>query len=342
MDMISFIRSYSSAVKFMAQGKHGTPDWNPTPHPEADLEQVAKRDTDPLWGYHRGLIGYSGYPLETANDKGMEGSHKGYNVLLHSQSAPSTPTEYSFNHTRYGPDSVDHTETIPPGLATLEELRYRQGQGDADLQLTRNAHIDPEHGGELDAFHPANNPRHANLWGGNAGRRPWYDTLFPLQDLIHHSEPHDPYRLLAASVRSGNRHALPHLVNLLQKRDNPGGWYSGWGALARAMEERTGDLSAHEVFRRAHAIATASAKHSQDPEGHGHITNGIEEGNADRGVLPGHSGDGVPEPELTGYGALADHMEENGLPQYAQLLRTELANVLPQFRKAPRRKGSRL
>jgi uncharacterized protein (TIGR02996 family) len=192
--------------------------------------------------------------------------------------------------------------------------------------------------GPFSPNHPDNRGYYNQLWSfhSSGGRRPWFNSVFPLQHLIYFATPHDPYRLLAASVMSGNRHALPPLVDLLKRRDNPAGWSPIWSALAKAMEERTGDLPPDEVFRRAHAIATATEPLSADPAGHGQITEGIVRQNLDAGrygVAPGDPGPmDNATPELTGYGALADHVEENGLPQYAQLLRAELANVLPQFR----------
>ena len=281
------------------------------------------------------MVSYGGYPIETPQDAAIEGKANGYHAVLGTQVMPSTPGRYSHYETCYGPGTVDHTATVPEGLQTREQRleALREGANDnADEILTRNANLDAEGvGGDLDAFHVANNPRYASLWGPTGGRRPHYDTIFPLQALIGNARPHDPYRLLAAAVRSGNRHALPALVDLLKRRDNPAGWYSGWSALAKAMDDRIGDLPVQEVNRRAAAIAKHTAKHSSDSEGHRQLMEGIAEANTDKA-----------EPDLTGYAALADHMEENGLPQYAQLLRLELANALPQFRATPKRKGSRL
>lgn len=315
-------------------GKHGTPSWNPAPHPDADPEQVAKRDTDPLWGYHRGQIGYGGHPIETSDDRVMEGKPNPFNLALDSQITEQTPPQPgSYTATRHGLVPPDYRHTVPVGF-TVDRTENRKDNADKELTV-RNAHLDPtlDSNGDLSPFHPNNRGRYDTLFSHGVGRRPWFDTVFPLQQMEWHAAPHDPYRLLATSVLSGNRHALPHLVDILKKRDNPAGWYSGWAKLAKAMEDRVGDLPYADVFRRVNAIAFHSGKHSQDPEGHHAIGKG-----ASAAADPYHS----KSPDLTGFAALADHLDEHGLPQYAQLMRLELANVLPELRKTPTRKGSRL
>jgi hypothetical protein len=91
------------------------------------------------------------------------------------------------------------------------------------------------------------------------------------------------------------------------------------------MEGRVGDLPPETVLRRVGAIARHSAKHSNDPVTHEQLAAAA-----------------VESQQPTAFAALSDHMEENGLPQYAQLIRLELANLEPGMRSKPRRKGSRL
>lgn len=315
MDIARFSRKYAEALRYMAVGKHGTPQWNPTPHPEADPAVVANRDSDPLWQYHRNLRDYSGN-------------------MPKSPMWPEGPNGYSAVHkSSTGGHSEAPTLPLPIGMITHAEARQRfvdhqaGVNNDADMALS----TDPDGFGltnlvESEQSNHSNVKAQRELWNFHGtGRRPWYKTLFALQDLGNFAAAHDPYRLLAHSVKSGNRHALPELVDLLQKRDNPAGWYSGWSALAKAMEERVGDLPLTDVLRRADAISQATAQHSDNPHEHHQLATAAREG-------------GDP----TGYLAMADHMQENGLPQYAQLLKSELANVIPSLRKQPRRKGSRI
>jgi hypothetical protein len=329
--MSTYTEDYDQVLKYSA-GKHGTPTWNPKPHPDADPEQVAKRDSDPLWEYHRGIRAYGGHRFADSRNpsrtKQVEGKATEHLPILGTQFMPSTPGRYSMTETEYGPDTLDLTHTVPTGFVNREQwLEGAKGERGADRLLTQNAHLDPGGvGGELDRFHAANNPRYVQLWGHQAGRRPWYDTIFPLQDLAEKAAPHDQYRLHAAQVLSGNRHALPPLVDLLKRRDNPAGWYSGWGHLARAMEQRTGDLPPEEVWRRSMAILKASAKHSSDPDTHEAVARGL---------------DHTPH-EFHQLNHFRDHMTEYGLEPYADAIRYELANVMPELRTVPRRKNSRL
>lgn len=318
-----------------ASGKYGTPEWNPPPHPDADPDRVANRANDPLWGYHRYQVGYSGVPIENMTDRAM-GKPNGYLPVLHSQLEPQDPfIPGSFFHHRYGPLAVDHTSTLPEGFTTADHARSRwtEDRDAADLILTsrmlnRN-NIDRDHpdgmSGILSPMRQENRPRYENLWGRTGtGRRPWFNTVFALQELENYAAPHDPYRLLATAVLSGNRHALPPLVDLLKRRDNPAGWYRLWPTLAKAMADRVGDLPPEDVLRRVSQIGEHTAGMSRNPDEHYAISDRAR-----------HTGD------LTGYAVLADHMDENGLPQYAQLLRAELANVMPQMRH-PTKGRSRL
>lgn len=304
----------NSYLKY-AMGKHGTPDWNPTPHPEADPELVAKRDSDPLWQYHRNLRDYSGdMPKGPTWPEGPGGE-----MVVH----PATV------------DNWDKPLTLPtpPHFLTGTEAgnRWRAHQmgenTDADLMLSTSGD-----GFGLTNLNEVDNPNHSNvraqrlLWDFHgSGRRPWYKTIFSLQSLRQSAAPHDLYRLLSDSLKSGNRHALPALIDLLKRRDNPAGWYKGWAALAKAMNERIGDLPLADTLRRAGAIAKFTAHHSADPDQHQALAEKAAE-----------SGDPI------NYAVLADHMDENGLPQYAQLMRLELAGQMPEFRKTFDRKGSRL
>jgi hypothetical protein len=214
--------------------------------------------------------------------------------------------------------------------------RFERGEeGAADLQLdVPQGRGQPV--GDLFTHHDDNLGRHEAIWNrepGNASWRDWRASFYGLGKLKNMGAPHDPYRLLSLSILSGNRHALPHLVDLLQKRDNPVGWFSGWGKLAKAMEDRVGDLPYADTYRRAAAIALHSGQHSADPKGHHELAAAASAAGG-----PYHA----DNPDLTGFAALADHMDEHNLPQYAQLLRAELANQLPALRKTPRRKNSRL
>lgn len=319
-------------------GKYGTPEWNPPPHPQADPDVVANRANDPLWSYHRYQVGYSGVPIETTTDRAM-GKPNGYLPVLRSQLEPQQPfIPGSFFHHRYGPLAVDHTATLPEGFALLADTQKRHlpSNDDADIiltsRLTNRNNPDHRHPGSyldgvLSPMRRENRAVYEMMWGQNAhdlqgqpvGRRPWFNTIFTLQELENHAAPHDPYRLLASAVISGNRHALPPLVDLLKRRDNPAGWYRLWPVLARAMEQRVGDLSPEGVLRRVAAIGEHTASISNNPRDHYAISDRARE-----------------QGDLTGYAILADHMEENGLPQYAQLMRAELANVMPQFRSQPK------
>lgn len=299
------------ALKYAA-GKHGTPSWNPPPHPEADPDVVARRDSDPLW------MGHQGRPL-IDNGRNAGVGIAPWAVARHEQ--------IQYHH----PDP-DRTTPIPTGMVRwADAVEHYDNDADADVELTRRA---PRRNhrpyADLSPLHDANLSRYTLLFGGGGPtylgqRRNWWNTVFPLQDLESFAAPHDPYRLLASSVLSGNRHALPHLVDLLKRRDNPAGWYDGWAKLAKAMDERIGDLPASEVRRRGLAIGDATTKHSTDPDTHHQLLE------AARGTE-----------DWTPMLALADHMEESGLPQYAQLLQLELANVLPHLRKTPKNKRSRL
>lgn len=315
-------------VKYAA-GAHGTPAFNPPPHPLADPDAVAKRDGDPLWQHHRGLLDSGGYPIVTAQDRMMEGKPKGYLVALRSQIRRDDPPQAgSYTATRHGLVMPDHTAAIPTGFITHAEWTANwQASRDAstpDRWLRRSpndthGNIDTASVGAIHRLHPANVARYDSLFRHvQGGRRPWFDTIFPLQDLEWYSAPHDAYGMLSAAVLSGNRHAVSPLVDALKRRDNPAGWYSGWSLLHKAMTDRIGDLPPAEVLRRVSAVADATA----DSGDHAALAAGANHA-AERG-------------DFTGYAALADHMQDRGLDGYSQLMAAELANVLPHLRPQPK------
>lgn len=299
------------APAYSAKG-HGTPAFNPPPHPAAgDATQVvARRNTDPLWIAHRG-------------DPGDDG-------VLRFAIGHFNP--FVSHQVQYHNSNPDRSIPLPAGIVYHGDAVawHRAGEGETrpDLALARNAGGGDDHG-HLSFLHPDNNGDYRALFGPG-GARPWFNSVYALQNLENLAAPHDPYRLLASSVVSGNRHALPPLVDLLKRRDNPAGWSPVWGHLAKAMVERTQDLPPEDVFRRINAVAHATMPHSQDPDGHRHLGTGAS------AVADPLHGTG----DFTGYAALADHMEEHGLGSYAQLIRAELANVMPQLRWTPARKGS--
>ena len=309
--------------KAISGGKHGTPQWNPPPHPQADPAVVAARDTDPLWGYHRGTINYGGYPNASAPEWSRE-KPSDYLPILGSHIRKQTGVPGSVVHNITGDAGVDHTDSPPIGFVN-EVDRRELGTATADHELTDGPFLVSPVAGHLSPGHPDNNARYQSLLGNQPGRRPHFGAVFPLQDLRHHAAPHDPYRLLAAAVLSGNRHALPPLVDLLRRRDNPAGWSSQWGKLAKAMEDRVGDLPPETVLRRVGAIAKATTRHSANPTEHEQLATAA-----------------IESDQPTAFAALADHLEENGLPQYGQLMRLELANLEHGLRQQPKRKGSRL
>lgn len=307
------------AAKNPPVGVHGTPSFNPTPVHAID---TSYRESDPLWGYHRGLIGFNG--KKNDGTWGKPGGNPFLRIQIEN-------------------DAADRPAGISP--RHIAEGRWRQLQLDEahhpDLELSVGGHGEHPHGipstyitnlGDYLRGHIrredvdgvpdgmiTNAELYTNLFDAHGGgRRPWYDAIFPLQDLSHHAEPHDEYRLLANSVRSGNRHALPELVKTLRERDNPSGWWPGWSRLAKAMEERTGDLKPDHVAWRVGGIAKAVAGMSTNPDEHSAI--------AEHAAKAAAAGDFVP------YMVLADHMDDHGIPQYANVLRTELQNVLPESR----------
>lgn len=377
---MNYAVAYTKVVRYAAS-KHGTPQWNPPPHPDNDAAAtVAARDSDPLWQYHRGLVSYGGHPIRDYHERMMEGKPNTHQVVLSSQiKVDLPPAEGSYIANRYGLVPPDHTAAVPVGMATEDEVGDRWRSRDADVSLTTRRGRDDNggFGGVYSPMHPNNRERYESLFGtGARGRRPWFDAVFPLQDLANCAAPHDPYRLLAGSVISGNRHALPALVDLLRRRDNPAGWSPVWSALAKVMDDRHGDLRPADVHRRVAAIAEHAAKHSADPETHRQLAAAampntvgwrVEttaenpfvgqrsirvyrpdgEWAGDHHGYSGTDGDAVAEAaarhtDHTGWLALADHMEENGLPQYGQLVRLELANLEGGLRSKPRKKGSRL
>jgi uncharacterized protein (TIGR02996 family) len=221
-----------------------------------------------------------------------------------------------------------------------------------------------------------------------------------LNELRHYSIQGDPYRIFAASVLGGNRHAIPFLVGHLKARDNPAGWWKGWTDLHRRLEREQGNLPPEQVADRLHKIATVTTDHSHDPQGHKAIAEQarddvtrfkptdfsfVREGsdnlrerkefvfkakdnsmysgwgrtqeeaaqditnfmNGQRSHIDhmGTAANGIPLGLTTNlnrnwqaYRVLADHMEENGLEHYAALIRSELANVLPDILRKPKGK----
>ena len=322
-------RRMNRPVRYAAD-PHGTEFWNPPPHHQADPMVVARRDRDPLWNYHRGITGYGGgVPMYGEKPAGW----------------------HAIDMTQTGGWNEDATHPPPEGLVTHRHARERWGGAyaapgsepspDQLLRAGGDARPGPRQAfapiddwvrlpGDFNQQHPANRDRYNALFDFHGtGRRPWYQAVFPLQELSMHSEQNDPYGLLSSAVITGNRHAVGPLVDLLKKRDNPAGWWKGWATLHKAMTDRIGDLPPQEVIRRVGAIADATGGHSESPNEHARIANSAKSA--------AESGD------FLGYVALADHMEENGLPQYAQLVRAELANVIHGLRGEPkgRRRFSR-
>lgn len=301
------------------QGKHGTPDWNPgNPTPE----MVERRKTDPLWQAHRGLIDYSGDTLQPP----YHGDYRPGNwISVHPRQVINGHQEQTLN------ENPDRSIQLPEGFgywadAPNHYLRPNVEETGAAEQLHGT-------GPTSDFPHTIANPRSPVFQTAGGA---YHQALFPLQDMGMFAKRGDPYRIWAASILGGNRHAIPHLVALLRDRDNPAGWWKGWSDLHRRMEREQGDLAPHQVADRLHKIAQATETESSDPMGHQQIAKTAYD--FSHGNHPNnHSGAPSSEwgPQWEPYRVLADHMEENRLPHYAALVRSELANVIPDMQRKP-------
>lgn len=309
-------RQYADAVEPVryAAGRHGTPDWNPRPHPLAHPDAVERRAADPLWMYHRGLIDYGGRPNAIDGYRTWE-SPNSHQVIHHSQLRP------------HEHDPAYAIEP-PEGLHRWTDSPYQphaRGNGNkwdtADIELTDRGYVGDPRAAAFSPNHAANRDRYYALFGHGGGRRPWYNAVFPLQDLESLSHRNDPYRLLAASVMSGNRHAVGPLVDLLKRRDNPAGWSPVWAALHKAMTERIGELSEHEVRRRVGAVASTISRWDGGSSLAAH---------ADAAAAHAATGDFFP------YQTLTDHLRDHGHDAYADMIHHELTNVLPHLRNQPK------
>lgn len=353
------MRRDASPVRFAAprsHGIHGTPSFNP-PNPGVD---TSGRDGDPLWQYHRGQDVELGKGTETY--RGCSMRPNAYVVIDRSQH--HLPHENAKNDPPDGmvhlhPDLIKvsdepgawririHTEggrspaevlSANPRLDT-PIVTHAQSMGDIEfIRQQREAGVPEDEIDRLLTERFQQRERQPNLtiawpragvfeFHGRGHGRPMHHAIFPLQDLELYAAKGDPYRIWAASILGGNRHAIPFLVRLLKSRDNPAGWWNGWVDLHRRMEREQGDLTPEQVAIRLHNIAEATKDESHNPEEHAQITSAAHDHFAD---VP-QTGD-----DLYGYQVLSDHMEEHGLPHYAALIRSELANVIPDIIAKPK------
>jgi hypothetical protein len=257
-------------------GKYGTPSWNPG-NPSPEVEEARK--TDPLWMYHRGQL------------EPTYGRHAGQVIM---------PWNQTLHHqVYYRPGYGGHGETR---ALSLTQPDYPPPEGFqphspyevplvSDSEFAHRFRFDPEGFGPAEAIGPhgiqrmgligdppifehAINDIHTNRFGRGIEER--QDQV--LRDIVRWAKKGDPYRIFAASVMGGNRHAIPFLVGHLKARDNPSGWWQGWNALHKSLElgdtrnpERQGNLNPEQVAARLHKIASATADHSHDPNGHQQI-----------------------------------------------------------------------
>lgn len=334
-----------SAVKFarVPAGKHGTPSWNPgSPSPE----QVEKRATDPLWQYHRRQIGYGTQRSLTVDELQQRLVNSGEGrPRMDFYDVPSGhqvihPSQHHTNHSNARNDPPEGMVKLPPHLVkhAAEPGHWREESSayytpSADEKLAASVSDLSDRPNYPIAF-----PRSPvfDFHGSGVGR-PMHHAIFPLQDLVTYAAKGDSYRIWAASVLGGNRHAIPHLVALLRQRDNPAGWWGGWSDLHRRLEREQGDLQPHQVADRLRKIASATESESGDPLGHRQLSdNAHREARTYDNGMPTRSPWTEADRNWSGYLQLADHMEESGLPQYAALVRSELANVVPDMQRKPR------
>lgn len=314
-------------------GTHGTPSYNPgNPTPE----QVEKRKTDPLWMYHRGLMTYAGQPISdfvSPNEK-----PNGYHVIHRTQISGSW---HGFP-TTVEPEGM--TGDSPWADVGEDYQRGRRQRSDIhdlppDMLLNSNPLL-------IDAPHTISVPRAPMLSGfNNQVGRPLHNAVFALQDLDNYAQKGDPYRVWAASIIGGNRHAIPHIVALLRQRDNPAGWWKGWSDLHRRMEREQGDLPPHQVADRIHKIMSALAS---DPDHQRYITHDVR-GLWDVGYAHSHGNhEGNNQsvdptkwgPDFHPYHIMTDAMNDAGTPEHwPALIKSELANVMSEIRSKP--KGNR-
>lgn len=304
------------------EGKHWTPDWNPG---NPDAETIERRKNDPLWQYHRGLF---------ARRDNI--SYIGGVPIPHS---PIMVAQYDHHLDSHG--GIQGPEyTVPNRRATLQPPACMEKY---------SAYYDADSGRAINDLSAAEKLAGGNGVGGLTldfpytitgrglyfGNRQPHQAVFALRNLLHYATKGDPYRILAASVMGGNRHAIGPLVHLLQARDNPAGWWKGWTDLHRRMEREQGDLSPDVIARRLHNIAKATESESHDSHTHKMLADFASHQSGSH--YPPAADESVPlneqtpgKRDWTGWLVLADHMDEYGLHDYAWLIRNELMNVEPE------------
>lgn len=301
-----------SPVKFAA-GRHGTPEFNPPPEPGND---PASRDGDILWKYHRGLVDEQGKPRTPANERVARRRHAIYH-----------PTQVA----TFSPSGVPENQP-PNGIdANAPWMLAGQGGGRDRHRLTAAEELI---GQTVPAEHVLLDTARGMNWSElHPVVRSNLAFIQPLQQLMYHAAKGDPYRIYAAAVASGNRHAIPLLVQTLRQRDNPAGWWDGWKSLHRHLEVYNSNAATHhggpeDVYMRLMNIARATQPESGDPDGHSQLVRAAFD--AVKDVPTTDSSHWMP------WQVLADHMQDHGLDHYANLVRAELANVVPGLLAKPK------
>ncbi len=360
-------------------GVHGTPSFNPG---NPDPETVERRKTDPLWMYHRGLVRN---PNLSMMSYGLQPYHQFLQPdpshIIHS--AVKAPEGI---HPLFADAYTPYHENIDPfqyGGASQVRSRINHDTPTADLKLGAY------YGNSEDTQHSIAHP----IARFGTRQNPFTPSLI---NLVRHAKAGDPYRVYAASILGGNRHAIPLLVQKLRERDNPAGFWKGWTDLHRRMEREQGNLAPHQVAERIGKIVEAI---KSDPEHARHLTGDfldmaelgrhavspnpkIQPGQVWRDTRYGvnnrvkivsypHNGNsnvvrlespdsGIqydwpihyftespqslvrePSPEdFSPYYHMTDAMDEAGMePHWANLVRSELSNVMPDIQR--KGKGNR-
>lgn len=319
--------------------RHGTPEWNPAPtNPNVNPEH---RKNDILWAYHQGRAQYRSESIPENLPTFYNENRRSYHSDLPNEYLVIHPSQLQTFHYRpeIGPSDVqnhrgplDRSRPLPEGFTYWADSPLIPSKKGAspDVRLAQGP-IYPEATHDNSRFTNQSIAYPRSSVFDFHGRM--HKAIFPLQDLLNYAQENDPYRIWAASILGGNRHAIGPLVRLLQDRDNPAGWWPGWSDLHRRMEREVGDISPDKLIERLRKIAAATQPHSQDRETHrllADMGNPLESIGAER-IGPNN------RPEIWNpWLILADHMEEHGLPQYAALVRNELANVLPGMLEKPK------
>lgn len=339
-DLDNALKSRAKTIKARSggkNGKHGTPSFNPPAEMGNDPKD---RDTDPLWQYHRGLIQYgTERPLtaeEVENAKvDISGRHGFYQAPVpHNVIHPLQSQLFRYDPA-VGPHQINqHRGPLNRSIEPPEGMTHWVDSPFFPSRTRNLDHTGVENLAQQGEPGPSDSiayPRAEVFRTDDDRPLRFHSSLYPLQDLVNLSKPGDPYRLFAASILGGNRHAIPNLVRLLRWRDNPAGWWKGWTDLHRRMEREQGDLPKATVLDRLSKITKAAKIDFPDKRGMEYDGFDLFAGN----VLK----EAEEKDNWHPLRMFADYLDEQGLGHYAELMRSEMANVVHEMKPKP--KGNR-